>query len=398
MKPGELLPDEEGIQKLITPEEICLLESMQVGAQYLHDSGFAEDADDADDDDKEIENESIEQKLAPWKTTKNFLAATQSKAMLTLYGEGDPSGRGEAFSFIKTSMKGGFKAQGGSLQDTMNISLRPDGSHKYNVARQQKSYDESIRQIWDRQKAVLSSAIEPSDIDDEGVDGQLDNPDPRKSISGRGSSVATPGAGRRRDDETATSFSKRSTTSQAQKFLRIVRKVYNPRTDEYDAREHIETDPAVIKAYTRRKELERASKHNNVDSLLNQVPTGDPEVDAQHRKALEIELSRLQNQTKKPRGPRKGSRMDAGSPTGGGGDGGAMSPDGEADTPGEDGVGAGGGRKKKEAQATQRKCANCGQVGHIKTNKKLCPLLNGTIRQDAGLMNNAAFMGAPPAG
>lgn len=27
--------------------------------------------------------------------------------------------------------------------------------------------------------------------------------------------------------------------------------------------------------------------------------------------------------------------------------------------------------------ATVRKCANCGEVGHIKTNKKLCPLLNG---------------------
>lgn len=38
----------------------------------------------------------------------------------------------------------------------------------------------------------------------------------------------------------------------------------------------------------------------------------------------------------------------------------AMSPDGDAPTPG----------RGKQQQATQRKCANCGMVGHIKTNKK----------------------------
>lgn len=32
-------------------------------------------------------------------------------------------------------------------------------------------------------------------------------------------------------------------------------------------------------------------------------------------------------------------------------------------------------------QATARKCANCGQTGHIKTNKKVCPKLNGRWRE-----------------
>ncbi|RYN22743.1 hypothetical protein AA0115_g8998 [Alternaria tenuissima] len=32
--------------------------------------------------------------------------------------------------------------------------------------------------------------------------------------------------------------------------------------------------------------------------------------------------------------------------------------------------------------ATPRKCANCGEVGHIKTNTKLCPLLNGQRKQN----------------
>ena len=90
-------------------------------------------------------------------------------------------------------------------------------------------------------------------------------------------------------------------------------------------------------------------------------------------------------------------------------------------------VGGGGGRG---GPGTQRKCANCGQVGHIKTNKKckcplsfsdavlqffervsfailrhirkylangpyptfrLCPLLNGTMKQEEGGFGDSAF-------
>lgn len=42
------------------------------------------------------------------------------------------------------------------------------------------------------------------------------------------------------------------------------------------------------------------------------------------------------------------------------------------------------------AGGIQRRCANCGQVGHIKTNKRLCPLLNGTQQPQTGY-DTAAF-------
>lgn len=68
---------------------------------------------------------------------------------------------------------------------------------------------------------------------------------------------------------------------------------------------------------------------------------------------------------------------------------------------------------------TQRKCANCGQVGHIKTNKKyvllclflisfvyirvltacacrLCPLLNGTMKFEDRMNDSAFSMGTLP--
>ena len=45
-----------------------------------------------------------------------------------------------------------------------------------------------------------------------------------------------------------------------------------------------------------------------------------------------------------------------------------------------DGTPAPGTPAESTPKGTTRKCANCGQMGHIKTNKKLCPMLNGTMK------------------
>lgn len=294
--------------------------------------------------------------------------------MLSLYGTGDPSGRGEAFSFIKTSMKGGFKAQGLSINE--GVGKKGEGGHTYNVAKQQKLYDDAIRAIWERQKAVLSSQVEPDD-EDEGVDGQLEQAERARGVRVTPMSGMQTPSGRRRDDETGTSFSKRSGTSQAQKFLKIRRKVYNAREDEWEYKEIVESDPQVIKLYLKRKEqmelqstryvreLLIARQFTNHHSFADLVPTGDPEVDARHKKRLEAELARLE-QTKQKR-PRKkkgqAAAADAGSP---GAIAGAGSPDADGNDPPTPAPVSGG----RQTQATARKCANCGRVGHIKTNKK----------------------------
>jgi hypothetical protein len=62
---------------------------------------------------------------------------------------------------------------------------------------------------------------------------------------------------------------------------------------------------------------------------------------------------------------------------------------------GEDFLGAGGSPEPSTesggGKTTSRKCANCGQTGHIKTNKKLCPLLNGTIQRDPNAEESAGL-------
>lgn len=113
--------------------------------------------------------------------------------------------------------------------------------------------------------------------------------------------------------------------------------------------------------------------------------TGDAERDRLIREKLEREEQRLlknrerrQQREKQKGGARasvgggSGLGLGLGGGLGGGGGGGgsvgsAMSPESSV-----------------EKGGTTRKCANCGQVGHIKTNKKLCPMLNGTMGTKVG--------------
>lgn len=111
LKATVTIPSDVDMLKMVGPEQVVLMESMQIGQRHLQDLGYTQSAEQTEDDEGESKL-SIEQQLAPWITTKNFLFATQAKAMLRLHGDGDPSGRGEAFSFIRISMKDIFVKAG----------------------------------------------------------------------------------------------------------------------------------------------------------------------------------------------------------------------------------------------------------------------------------------------
>lgn len=257
-KKGETVPDEVTMREWVKPEDICLLDSMQVGHRHLQDAGYSRDDRDGDgDDEDEKEGQGLEQQLAPWQTTKNFLSACQGKAMLQLHGEGDPSGRGEAFSFIKTSMKGGFRAIGESVEDKLDAKRQKElGGHSYNVARQQRAYEDAIKRIWEAQKRSLSSTMEHSDnemdVDKEGEDvvsGHAKTP--RSEFD-----VPTPFP--RRDDESVSQFSRMSTASQKGKTLRITRK-YRDKYGKEETEEEVVRDPRVIREYLKRRRAQEFS-------------------------------------------------------------------------------------------------------------------------------------------
>lgn len=256
MRPGEAIPDEEAIRAMVKPEDVCLLESMQVGQQHLQDAGFSKGDDDSEDDEGK-EGQSIEQQLAPWFTSRNFLLAAGEKAMLQLHGEGDPSGRGEAFSMIKTSMKGGYKAIGESVDDKIEAKKNKElGGHTYNVERQKQSYHESIRRIWDAQKQSLSSTFEQSDTDmdedyvEERDDILGDTRTPRSEVQ----PLAAP---RRRDDDNTSQLSKFSSESQTGKTLRIIRNIRNEHGIVEQVQDVIK-NPRVIRQYLKRRHVKEA--------------------------------------------------------------------------------------------------------------------------------------------
>jgi transcription initiation factor TFIID subunit 1 len=386
--PGTQVPNAETMRGWIRPEAVCVLDSMQVGVQHLADLGISETKD--GDEDKDVdESANIELQLAPWRATKNFLNACQSKAMLKLHGEGDPTGRGEGFSFVKTSMKGGFTAFGESVEDKIDARRRKEnGGHSYNVAKQQKAYEDSIRRIWDAQKAGLSRVEEDSDE-------EMDN-EPQEADSSTYGRAATPrssvgpGAMSRHEDESASQFSGMS-AGHGEKTLVITRKGgYDRYGQPMEDTVEVVTNPRVIALYQKRrtesklKQLRFAISSSccqirsvhHADHFLCSVhdmrPTGDTELDAIQQQKLQAELARVQRnvERREARDKAKGKHgLSRRTSTAVG------SPGGESDSMAIDSPGAGatpakGTGKGRSKDGTARKCANCGQVGHIKTNRK----------------------------
>lgn len=272
LKPGEILPDESTVRAMIKPEEVCLLEAMQLGMKELEDAGYDprnanidEDATQnqaGDDDDEDLDEdgskvvknakkpgeakeETLADKMAPWKTTKAFIDACAQKAMLQLHGEGDPTGHGLGFSFIRTSMKGGYiEAVQGPLAtsaDAMEREKRANGGHAYNVKKQQAMYEEGIREIWEKQKSTLS---DPQEHDDKDV-AVIEDEDDRFNVQ----SAATPA---QFDDGTSQISGLTSSSRHQKRAIRISREI-TLSDGSTQTRTEVVHDPVVISQYMKRR-------------------------------------------------------------------------------------------------------------------------------------------------
>ncbi|KAF8640571.1 hypothetical protein AX17_000233 [Amanita inopinata Kibby_2008] len=338
LKPSWTIPTDAEMLKMLGPEQIVLTESMQVGQRHLQDAGYSQAADVSDGDETNL---SIEQQLAPWITTKNFLFATQAKAMLRLHGDGDPTGRGEAFSFVRISMKDIFVKAGEDYEQKLaEAENRPKSAHRYNVAEQQQIYKSEIERIWKAQYDSLSRKDEPQLTDDE------DKKDFKKiqprypsviamsptipGLSMPGSPVLSRGSSLDRDREGSVG------PDGHRKILRIKRLIDGVWKIE------IIRDPAVIRAYIRSRQVieEEAML---ADSL---APTGDIDKDKRAKKRLEEEIARMKKNQER-RLHRKNAKIVK-----------------EGGTPLQ--------LNRPVKPDTTRRCGHCGQMGHMKTNRK-CP-------------------------
>ncbi|KAI9303806.1 hypothetical protein BJ944DRAFT_203763 [Cunninghamella echinulata] len=344
-------PSEEQLRQMCTPEMVCLYESMLVGERHLQDLGYGNiDEDNMDQDENNPSQLETEQQLAPWFATRNFINACQGKAMLKLSGDGDPTGRGEGFSFIRVSMKDIFLRAGESAEDKLaEIRARPKSAHRYNVAEQQQVYKEEIQRIWNAQWEALTKEEEPELSIQEIMD---DNED--KDMDPLNSPMTPDTEWRRRydraasesmdeDDGISVAGSYNSHANQANKELRITRHI---RQENGEIKKEVEIvrDPAVIKAYIAQRQLILENMAN-----LEAIDSGNSsEKNARMKRQTEQQLAKLKKMAER-RKQRQLSKTAA-----------------LAENPV-----LGLMRGKREGQ--MRRCGNCGQLGHMKTNKS-CPM------------------------
>ncbi|KAH7930506.1 hypothetical protein BV22DRAFT_1028228 [Leucogyrophana mollusca] len=346
LKPTVVVPSDADMLKMVGPEQVVLMESMQVGQRHLQDSGYTQTADAAEADDEGETKLSVEQQLAPWITTKNFLFATQAKAMLRLHGEGDPTGRGEAFSFIRISMKDIFVKAGEDYEQKLaEAENRPKSAHRYNVAEQQLIYKSEIERIWKAQFDSLSRKDEPQLLPEDEIPVETKKPVQRQS-SLRNETPYSPAMSPGPVAPASPAFSRGSSLERdremsmgpndSRKVLRIKRLV----DDEWQT--EIIRDPAVIRAYIRARQLleEEAALADDL------APTGDADKDRRYKKRLEEQIARMKKNQER-RLHRKNAKIVK-----------------EGGTPMQ--------LSRPLKPDTTRRCGHCGQMGHMKTNRK-CP-------------------------
>ena len=245
---GEDPMAEDEIRALVRPEDVCLLDAMQVGAHELENGGFeGNDAMFKDDEEvgDELPSDALPTKMAPWRLTKAFIDASHGKAMIAVHGPGDPTGKGLGVSYLRTSMKGGFLEQlHGPLAtsaDAIERQRKANGGHMYNVKNQDNLYTESLRDIWTRQRQTLEDTQEH---DDDDILAQEDE-DERFNVQSQAPQTAALPDG-------VSQVSQSQASALNLRKLKIVREVKGE-NGEIQTVTEIVHDPVVIAQYSKRR-------------------------------------------------------------------------------------------------------------------------------------------------
>lgn len=371
IKGRDTAPDEESIRMMITPEDVTLLDSMQAGQQVLNDltiflneeqerakankekiqeleaekdeqtSMTAKERREKKKEKKEDAEEGIDEQLTCWNLTRNFMLANQTKAMLQLNGEGDPTGIGIGYSMLKTSQRNSFMP--------LNPPPKENVPKSNQAAYQQRLYEQEITRIWNAQKKSLM--VDKGDSLDQ-IYSQYKPVDHKRYL-------------RKKYEDANNDLAKDN------KVLRINRRSRD-KNGIVQRKIEVIKDPRVIKAYLKRKKLieDELIKNANLEDI---IPTNDKELNKIRRKALEEKLANLERRAKHTKG-KKSASGDLPLPDAGNGDGKPVNgntvvlPDGSL---------AIGGKGIGKGNSTGRRCKACGAFGHIRT-KKLCPLYKQT--------------------
>ncbi|KAI5951630.1 hypothetical protein KGF54_004704 [Candida jiufengensis] len=358
---NDIIPSEEDIRAMITPEDSTLMDTMQYGQQVLDDTYtlFGEESKEKDKEKKKkeesVEEEEkkggykkkdpeaeidIEEELAPWNLSRNFVIANQTKSMLQLNGEGDPTGIGLGYSMLRSTQKNGFKP----LFNQPAEAIPKSNAASYH----QKLYEQEIKRIWYSQRSSLV---------DHGADFDLNQIYKEYKPANHTQFEETKLKDQEKFDEN--------------KVLRITRRVRD-QNGVVQRKVQIVNDPRLIRAYVKRKKVleDELLRSADVDDIL---PTNDKELNKIRKKALEEKLANLEKRAKQSKAKKPpndsihaaaaagATLIDANT---------VRLPNGSLVIGGK-GIGKG--------NSTTRRCKSCGSFGHIRTNKT-CPLYDQMIK------------------
>ncbi|RLV83486.1 hypothetical protein JA9_004782 [Meyerozyma sp. JA9] len=368
IKKTDSVPSEEDIRAMLTPEDVTLLDAMQHGNQMLDDIFYIfgdetkedrrankrkkdedeeEEAEKSKKDNKEKEIEDIDEELAPWNATRNFLISNQTKSMLQLNGEGDPTGIGLGFSFLRCTQKSGFTPLFAPVKE--NVPKNSTASY------QQKLYEDEVSRIWYAQRRSLT--VDPHH--GQGLNFIYREYKPanhQKYVKNRVSK-----------DRMMSSLS----DPKNPKVLKISRR-FRDENGILQRKEEVISDPRIIKAYVKRKKQveDEMLRNADVDEI---IPTNDKELNRIRRKALEERYASLEKKSKLGRGKKSKDPNPPPPPV--------KNPLQNQPPDGSPPVSRKGIGKGKN---TNRKCATCGAYGHISTNKS-CPLYSQRFGKGGGI-------------
>lgn len=240
------------------------MESMMVGQQRLNDSGYGNliFSDNDENIDEEEASGDIEVLMAPWTTSKNFILAAQGKGMIQLFGPGDPSGAGEAFSFLRASMKEMFFREGESeAAKTAFIDEKTRTTyHKFSISEQQQVYRGEIKRIWENQLRSLMGTAEEEKKHEVASVAELDE-DSEKKDSATPLPLGSSPAPTSKETDTYSDADETQSNATSNIFagknrmLVINRLVRNPETRNPEWKSEVITDMRVMSAYLRQRTL-----------------------------------------------------------------------------------------------------------------------------------------------
>lgn len=390
---SDIIPPEDEIRAMILPEDCALLDAMQHGQQVLEDTYAIyggdehkkaeakrereerkekkrreeerandpegpEDMDDDDllkkkrkprDPDAEID---LDEELTPWSLTRNFVTANQLKLMLQLIGEGDPTGIGIGFSFMRATQRQPFHP----LHPPPKELVPKNNTAAY----QQKLYEAEIKRIWYTQRKLL-----------------VDHGDHNFNLSKEIYTDYPPVS------HTKVVHQMTRDEKMMGKVLRITRRV---RDENGIVQRKIETitDPRVIRAYIRRRKQIDYELLKNAD--LGEIRPGtNEEMNEIKKQALKEKIALLEKRAKMKKTGAANREAAAAAQSASGSTAPGLTPGlvpplvaspsasgsnvaslPAPQAPPKSGKGIGKGKLKA------RRCTLCGEFGHIKT-KKTCP-------------------------